>query len=320
MTSRTAFDAEIADLPFVLHGRALRPGYHLEDTARFDDDDWALSPASVQQQERGLTLRFDTVPALHRTALKRLCYAMLSGPTPDEAPRPRISSVATGFYNLRIFLRWLETTHPDKHLPEVTTTVYEQYQRHLLTTFPSASRRFALRSAVNILWRYRGAVAEAGLQTDPRRAASWSEPDPGRSRENTTERIPEAVHSRVLVWAMRFVDDFSGDVIAAIRSWSVRRRPVQKEPITGKPYGFQQDRIRAYLARTRRTGSPLPGLRASRTSTRSPTRSGATALLSSDNAKRSSPRPRSSAYRNTPSSASTYTAVSTGRRGSRASA
>jgi len=261
MTSRAASDAETADLRYVLDRRPLRPGYRLADTARFDDDDWALAPASVQQQERGLTLRFDTVPALHRAALKRLCYAMLSGPLPDEVPRPRISSVATGFYNLRVFFRWLETTHPDLPLPEVTTTVYEQYQRHLLTTFPSASRRFALRSAVNILWRYRGAVAEAGLQTDPRRAASWSEPDPSRSRENTTERIPEAVHSRVLVWAIRFVDDFSGDIIAAIRSWSIRRRPVHKEPITRKPYGFQQERIRAYLAGCRRTGSPLPGLR-----------------------------------------------------------
>lgn len=43
---------------YVLAGRPLRPGSHLEDTARFSDDVWRLAPAIVQVQERTVVLNF----------------------------------------------------------------------------------------------------------------------------------------------------------------------------------------------------------------------------------------------------------------------
>lgn len=189
---------------FVLHERALRPGYALEDTARFYDDYWPLAPASLQTQARGLTLRWATVPIVHRGVLKRLCYTLLSGRLPDDDDRPRVSSVVTTFYNLRLFLVWLDAHHPRTSTRGVTREILDDYQRYLLLTHPTSTRRFALRSAVNMLWRY--GPEDVDTRADPRRNPVWSEPDPGSGRENKTDRIPEAVHSRVLVWALRFID------------------------------------------------------------------------------------------------------------------
>lgn len=250
---------ESNDERFVLHGRDLRAGYKLEETARFDDDEWPLAPASLQTQERGLTLRFLTVPPAHRITLKRLCYAMLSGQAPDEGPRPRVSSVATEFYNFRTFVTWLDKNHPTVRLPQVSLPVLEQYQLHLLTEHRASTRRYALRSAVNKAWRYREALAGDGLPQDPRDLPAWSEPGRNANRENSTARIPEPVQSRVLVWALRFVDDFSGDIIDAIDAWILRRRPQGARSATGKPWGYQQQRILSYLTTARELKRPLPG-------------------------------------------------------------
>lgn len=250
---------ESSDDRFVLHGRDLRVGYQLEETARFDDDVWPMAPASLQTQERGLTLRFLTVPPQHRVTLKRLCYAMLSGPSPDDGPRPRVSSVATAFYSFRTFLKWLDENHPTVGLPGVNLPLLEQYQLHLLTEYRASTRRYALRSAVNIAWRYRESLAGEGLPQDPRDLPAWSEPDRSANRENSTARVPESVQSRVLVWALRFVDDFSDDIVDAIDAWIDRRRPQVSRTASGKPWGYQQQRIKSYLDTARDLERPLPG-------------------------------------------------------------
>lgn len=242
---------------YVLHQRALRSGHVLEDTARFYDDDWPLAPASLQSQARGLTLRFTTVPSTHRVVLKRLCYTMLSGPLPDDEERPRVSSIVTTFYNLRLFLVWLDVQHPGTTTRDLDREILDSYQRYLLLTHSSSTRRFALRSAVNMLWRYR--ADDVDTRVDPRRNPIWSEPDRVIGRENKTDRIPEEVHGHVLVWALRFIDDFSDDILAAIQAWRTRRRHVRIGPATGKPHGYQQARIRDYLASARASGQPLPG-------------------------------------------------------------
>lgn len=182
---------------YVLHQRPLRPGHVLEETARFYDDEWPLAPASIQSQARGLTLRFDTVPATHRALLKRLCYTMLSGPLPPDEERPRINSIVTTFYNLRLFLVWLDVHAPGATARDLTLEHLEAYQRHLLLAHATSTRRFALRASVNMLWRFR--PEDVDVRADPRRSAAWSERGYDQGRENRTDRIPEAVHSRVLV-------------------------------------------------------------------------------------------------------------------------
>lgn len=248
---------------FVFHARTLRQGMDLGETARFDDDHWPLAPVSLQGHERGLTLRFDTVHAEHRRAIKRLCYLMLSGPLPPTELRPSINTVVTTFYNLRVFTRWL-CDHPTENhaatLSEIGPDLLREYQQHLLHHYRSLSRRHALRTAVGMLWRYRDGLGVDGLRLDPRSVNGWHESLRAIGSENTTERIPEEVHTRLLVWAMRFVDQFSPDIIAAIERWDQLRTNPSRSRRRPGPGSAVDTAIASYLAQLREAGRALPGI------------------------------------------------------------
>lgn len=246
------------DGTFVLHNRQLRPGTILADTARFEDSDWPLAPAALQGQERGLTLRFDKVPARHRQALKLLAYAFLSRELPADEPRPSISSVASVFYNAAVFLRWLDSHHSVRSLAHVTDETLLQFQRFLLGRYRSPSRRRMLRAAVVFFWRYRRSLSDEALALDPRTVSGWNELQDSTQlgAENTTARIPEDVHSRVLIWALRFVNDFADDILDAVNRLEVLRT---KRPGLVSAYGSNRIKVASYLENARTSGRPLPG-------------------------------------------------------------
>lgn len=181
------------DGTFVLHNRQLRPGTILADTARFEDSDWPLAPAALQGQERGLTLRFDKVPARHRQALKLLAYAFLSRELPADEPRPSISSVASVFYNAAVFLRWLDSHHSVRSLAHVTDETLLQFQRFLLGRYRSPSRRRMLRAAVVFF----GGIDEAF----PMRHSRWIHAQSlagtnSKTRHNSVPKTPRLGYPR----------------------------------------------------------------------------------------------------------------------------
>lgn len=243
---------------FVLHNRQLRPATILARTARFKDDIWKLAPASLQGQERGLTLRFENIPARHRHALKLLAYTSLSGEIPGDEPRPGISSVVSTFYNVAVFLRWLDEHHSGRSLAQVSDALLLEFQRFLLGRYRSPGRRRALRATVVFFWRYRRSLGEESLSLDPRTVTGWNEPQNTTrfSEENTTARIPEDVHSRVLIWALRFVNDFADDILDATGRWEYLRT---KRPSIPAAYGSSWSKVDRYLETARVSGRPLPG-------------------------------------------------------------
>ncbi|MCU6478998.1 hypothetical protein [Arthrobacter sp. A2-55] len=243
---------------FVLHNRQLHPATILARTARFKDDIWPLAPASLQGQERGLTLRFENIPARHRHALKLLAYTSLSGEIPSDEPRPGISSVVSTFYNAAVFLRWLDEYHSGRSLAQVSDETLLEFQGFLLGRYRSPGRRRALRATVVFFWRYRRSLGEESLSLDPRTVTGWKEPQNTTrfSEENTTARIPEDVHSRVLIWALRFVNDFADDILNATGRWEYLRT---KRPSTPTAYGSNWIKVDRYLETARVSGRPLPG-------------------------------------------------------------
>lgn len=260
MTSNTAPDLlPGSESAFVLEGRPLRPSTQLADTARFDDDLWPLAPASLQGQQRALALRFDTVPDSYRHVLKQLCHGQLSGPLPAHEARPKISSVVTHFYSLRVFFRWLDGAVPGCDVGQVDAEVLRRYQRYLLTRYRSPARRHALRAAVVMLWRYRTCLDCGGLRIDPRTLAEWRGPYQSRT-ENTTDRIPEEVHTRLLIWALRFVDEFSPDIIEAVDRWNGLREAKTERKGNRVPWGTRIPQIHTYLRDAVENRRPLPGI------------------------------------------------------------
>lgn len=248
----------------VFSGRPLREGVCLEDTARFSDDCWPLAPATLQQQQYGWGLYFTTIPATYRLAAKQLCYALLSGDLPPGEPRVALATVTSNFYRLRVFLNWLDRRPAGQRrvrpLSELTPSILEDYQRYLLTTYPGRHHRDTHRVAVRYLWRYRHLLGEHGLPFDPKHLPGWNEPGTGRPAENTTDRIPEQVHGPLLIWSLRFIDDFAPDIIGAISNWRALRGPTRAAGATGRGRnnGLHAD-LRRYLDGHLADGRPLPG-------------------------------------------------------------
>ena len=252
------------DTVFVLHARPLRAGAVLEDTARFVDDTWRLAPAIRQQQRSSLILPFTDIPARYKTVAKELCYAMLSGDLPPGETRSGIDSIHRVLRELKVFLAWLHGRVPaaggptGPALADLTGTDLLDYQRHLMATCPSLGLRDVRRAAVRRLWRYRTRLSGDPLPFDPRHLDGWGETQQPPTGENATDRIPEQVHGPLLAWALRFVDNFAGDILAAEQQ---RRRRNTGRPATTGSYGSAGRALRDLLDEHLTHRRPLPGHR-----------------------------------------------------------
>jgi hypothetical protein len=250
---------EPVENPCVLRGRPLRPGATLTDTARFGDDVWDLAPALLKAHCHKLSMYFTTVPERFRPAAKTLFDAMLSGAVPDGEDTPEVSHVHGVFMGMRPFLAWLDGHWPQgrAHLSELTGNDLEAYLRHLLTEFPDKPRRrTGMRTYVRFLWRWRHCLGEDALKFDPALIDGWNEKN-GKRGENVTPRIPEPVLGALMTWAMRFIDEFSGDILRAEALRREYRRPLEQDGRLGRGEGAE--RIRAGLGRYLAEGRPLPG-------------------------------------------------------------
>lgn len=255
------------DEEFVLHGRPLRPGQTLHNTARFRDPQWPLRPAILQRSQKAHTLNFEAIPTRYRHLAKELCFAMLSGPLPPGERRPALATVHNVLTGLTPFLAWLDTLppRPGRQTPPalagLTGTDLEAYQRHLLAVAPGRTTRDQRRAAVRQLWRYRHAMLTNRLPFDPHHVEGWDEPRRRGPSENTTDRIPEAVHGPLLAWAMRFVDDFADDILLAVNHRTTLRSTDRRRP-PGRPPGATSDvraALRSLLDHYLSQGRPLPG-------------------------------------------------------------
>ena len=250
------------DNTFVLHARPLRDGAILHETSRFRDHKWELFSATFQKHQRRLSLDFDTLPARYRPVAKELCYAMLSGQLPHGESRPRPETILSMFSCLRKFLAWLDDRPgAGANGPALVDLVGDDlsaYQRHLKTAVPHPPTRERHRAVVRLFWRYRTVLTADHLPFDPHHVDGWGEESKKhRSPENATDRIPEAVHGPLLAWAMRFLDDFAEDILAADRTWRHQRDPARHATLSTRhaTAGKVTRHLDSYRARQR----PLPG-------------------------------------------------------------
>lgn len=194
--------------------------------------------------------------------MKLLCYAMLSGDLPEGEDRPAIETVSSNYYHLRYFCNWLDGAYPGLPISDLTEDHLASFVNHLFANVRSPTSRHKLRTAVAFLWRYRSALGVQGLSFDPRLRDYWFvESYPESGEENATPRIPEEVHGPLLVWAMRFVDVFSDDIIAATRNWARERgtTPVTDGRRHRIPWGRAAALVGDYLEESVRLGRALPG-------------------------------------------------------------
>ncbi|MEU5325658.1 hypothetical protein [Streptomyces parvus] len=251
-------DVSLED-PYVLHGRPLKSGIHLQDTSRYSQDVWRLTPARLKAHESAQILNFPTLPQRFRPAAKRLFYALLSLEAPDGEESLRIATIRGKFTALKRFLKWLDRRwSPERNeLAELSPADLDDYRKHLLALFPNnRARRSTLRAVLRLLWRWRRRLGEHGLRFDPLDLEGWSESKQVRQGENDTDRLPEEVLGPLLVWALRFIDDFAPDILDADRQW---RRNRARRP---RPRHLRRNvgaRLQRLLGDYVSAGRPLPG-------------------------------------------------------------
>lgn len=248
----------------VLANSDLRDDVDIATTSRFDDDVWDLSPMNHQAHQRVIRLNFPTIPAAFRAVAKELCYALLACELPEGETRLRLASVRSAFTELKKFLDW---AHKRRHrsLAAMTPDHLAQYQRWLLTRSGlSPSTRGTHRRTTRMFWLYRELLYSDALTFDPQRVPSWSDDNcqPPDRTENSTARIPEEVISPLLVWALRWVNDFSADILAARAEWFdayIAGHDDSKDLRRGHKLDAKLAALEELLEQYRQAKSPLPG-------------------------------------------------------------
>jgi integrase len=254
-----------------LQNRELRDDVALNSTSRFADEIWVLSPAVHQVHHRNHIMNFPTIPKPFRSTAKELFYTLLTGDPPPGEPRYGLTTLRALFTGVKYFLYWADLAGYAT-LQSIAPEQLAQYQTWMLSCHFSPHRRGINRRAARLFWLYRDLLPSDRLTHDPRRLTNWAKdskrhPDGG---ENKTDRIPEQVVSPLLVWAFRWVDDFSTDIIAARREWwqlhangvstNCRSgRSKQPEPQTTR-HGSPVRALEALLNEYRAAGRPLPGI------------------------------------------------------------
>jgi hypothetical protein len=265
MTTSTvrAFTQAIPDTALVLAKRKLRSGLKLAGTSRFGDNVWVLSPAVHQKHMHALILDFRRLPDRFRLVAKELFYLLLIGDLPPDCASMTIGTVRHYFHNVKYFLDWVDERQAAT-LNALTPADFDDFERRLASERISEPIRRFRRRAARLFWRCRAKLTAGRLTFDPaailvedgRAAGAGSK----RGLENATDRIPEPVHAPLLVWALRWVDDFADDILRACSEWSALYPYTKKDWTRHPPFvrGSPQ-RLAAVLSQYRAEGRPLPG-------------------------------------------------------------
>lgn len=261
--------AAILDLgdtrPIIEDRTRIAPGY-TKPISVVADSRWDLSPLWRKSTVRDCrAISFEAVPECYRATAKRAVWASLNLATPvEELERPTAirtrmapSSVMAYTHLLRNWMQWLADRGFDAFC-DVTHEHFEQYSAHVaslgLDRATQANRLFA----VTRTWLYAPYLPQPDRLARP----SW---EGGESRkrvlgeanwsaENRTPPIHPQTMSALLVWSMRFVNDFSDDIIVAKMIKSIPGDP-GPELRALPPY----QRFLRYLDGCRQTTGTIPG-------------------------------------------------------------
>lgn len=231
------------------------------------DNRWDLTPLVQKQTVSGtLSIVFDTFPPRYVATAKRLIWASVNKPTPVEdlerssAARSQLAPATVCIFArfLRQWMTWL--AERDIHeFSAVTDATYDEYAEHLKRHRGSRENVGNMLFAVTRAWLYAPYLPEADRLARP----PWENSQMGRasvlgpanwSSENKTTPIHPQTMAGLVVWAMRFVTDFSDDILAAK---ALKATPCDVPPrLQGLTY---YQRFRDYAEKRRQESQTVPG-------------------------------------------------------------
>ncbi|MFD5063822.1 hypothetical protein [Streptomyces sp. NPDC058394] len=260
----------------MLLNRDLHPDTDPAELSRFGDDWWDLNPAIFEHHKRSSSLNFALIPAALRSAAKHYVWQLINhaDPRPIAGRTGRLAVVTVaGLFaaSLQFVLKWFADQGVTQ-FSQVTQEMLDDYIDSLKDDEVSIDRCYRRITEIRRLWAYREVLPPSMRLPD---APPWAGEDTqdlmGRTRgdrENRTRRIGEATMQALLSWAIRFVEDFAEDILAAYaerielhsRTPEMRRRAGH----TGQDrhsFGELKQKAADYLDGLRQRGESLPGTR-----------------------------------------------------------
>ncbi|MBB4781903.1 hypothetical protein [Streptomyces rapamycinicus] len=226
---------------------------------RFADDVWNLGVAGFagNRYPSEFLIDFKSLRlSVRREAAREFLFWRLNT-RPVRGPLPSISTVASEWWNLRCFFRFLDTEHGGLRLDAVTQPVLDAYLAHcrgegLLTS--------GLRQRLQVLPRLH--LAAPALTTDALIVSPWNGrpltrvigTDPRRERENTTPRIPPKVIGPLVQAALFYVRTVAEDIINA------RVELAELETAVEDIHGLSIHRLERYLDGLAHEGRGVPAV------------------------------------------------------------
>ncbi|MFJ4609541.1 hypothetical protein [Streptomyces griseus] len=256
----------------VLLHRDLRAETDLGRLSRFADDRWDVDPAVFEEHISSRSLNFARVPAAFRQDTKHYFWQLLNHSSPGimrraNGGRPAIATILSAFSPFKTFLVWLRRRGVTS-FDQITPQLLDAYLIAVDGATIAMDRKYRRVSEVRRLWATRGVLpARMRMPATPPWGGADSREIFGRmraERENRTPRIGELTMQHLLIWAVRFIEDFAPDILAAhaeyleLHSQDIEHRR-RKEKVERSPQGEILRRMSAYLDQLRDHGGMLPG-------------------------------------------------------------
>jgi hypothetical protein len=245
----------------------LTTSMHAHLNGRYADPLWHLAPLTGNPSASKLTIDWATWPAVFRDQMRLAVWNLINGqlrPTflhehgNAMRGRPSAGEIYGTVMAWRQLARWLDG-RGIRDLASCDAAVLHDYGQHLRGSGRDRSAVAKNLGALTRLWALDQISARpAGIARPP-----WKEPGAddylpaamtGSCGENATEPIAEQTMGPLLLWAMRLVEDLSGDILAA---WAERQRLSGiASTSTATPAG--QAALEAYLGPLLSGQAPLP--------------------------------------------------------------
>jgi hypothetical protein len=254
----------LGDAPVAPAGR-LPDGTDPGSLSRFSDDMWDLSPLSRREHEPGRRINWATFPPELRGSFKRAGWALITLPTPEalleraatsRVEHPSAGTIAAVTEQWRRYATWLASRGITR-LAEVDAACHDQWAAHLARLRAANRTRSQALSAVSTLWGFAPHLPPGDrIPMPPWEAEGTRDYLPAESgrNENATAPIHPAVMSPLLVWALRFTEDFAPDILAGLAAQQHLRSRIAASHSTGAAA-----RLAELLDQHARAGIPLPG-------------------------------------------------------------
>lgn len=258
--------AALGDSTPIFVARPLEP---VTVTGRFDDDWWDLGGALQQEHSAALKINWERIDGRTRHQLKVYAWILLNYLPNDESrvdggfKRLSPRSVVTAINKLRFFMEYVLLL--DKTLSELNSEEVDSFVGSESLQSMAESAQLDTLLEVRRLWSLRVILpVDMRLPVNP----PWDGRSPSeilgiekRFDENATRRIPEQTMHLLLGWSLRFVEDFSLDILDAAQAYNDLAQTRDKRVRRGSmPQESLLVRTENLVKRFRCQGISLPGI------------------------------------------------------------